>query len=205
MLKSKIWKIKGFLREESAEHPTLPLPVRGRCPMLSFDVDISLFHWVNHFCKKKNKERNKQNEKIENIEKCDFLFSFLVYVQLGHLPLASKGRVGCSALSSPKNPLIFRIFDFGIFDFRFWHFRFSILTYRFWLHELVSGTLSYIICMRLTHLDTCFCLISVLNVTNFGFMENFDFCTFFFSNFKVFGSRVSIRVSTYYACHKKQN
>ena len=39
--------------------------------------------------------------------------------QLGHLPLTSKGRVGCSALSSPKNPLIFRIFDFGILDFRF--------------------------------------------------------------------------------------
>ena len=101
-------------------------------------------------------------------------------IKLGHLPLTGKGRVGCSALSSPKNPLIFRIFDFGIFDFRFWHFRFSILTYRFWLHELVSGTLSYIICMRLKHLDMCVCLISVLNVTNFGFMENFDFCTFFF-------------------------
>ena len=30
ILKSKIWKIKGILGEESADHPILPLPVRGR-------------------------------------------------------------------------------------------------------------------------------------------------------------------------------
>ena len=126
MPKSKIRKIKGFLGEESAEHPTLPLPVRGRCPSkkkkeirntysypetapkpylkfklpkskikyqnrkyrinndiyvisnvycLPFDVDISFFQWDNYFCKKGNKERNKQNESSKF--KIQFFVKFL--------------------------------------------------------------------------------------------------------------------------------
>ena len=41
----------------------------------SLDVYISLFHWVNHFCKKKNKERNKQNESSKF--KIQFFLKFL--------------------------------------------------------------------------------------------------------------------------------
>ena len=60
-------------------------------------------------------------------------------------------------------------------NFRFWHFRFSILTFSIFdfdmsilVARIAIWTLFYIIRMRLTHLDMCFCLISVLNVTNFG-------------------------------------
>ena len=47
MSKSKIENAKiensknpRLLSEESAEHPTLPLPVRGRCPSFSYDTDV---------------------------------------------------------------------------------------------------------------------------------------------------------------------
>ena len=35
MLNLQIWKIKWLLSEESAEHSTLPLSVRGRCPSIN--------------------------------------------------------------------------------------------------------------------------------------------------------------------------
>ena len=76
---------------------------------------------------------------------------------LGHLPLKSKGKVGCEALSSPTKLKIFRVFDFSTFYFRFVHFA-------FWLHNWPSKTFFHIILMRLTHLDMCFCLTPILNV-----------------------------------------
>ena len=56
MPKSKIENAKiensknpRLLSEESAEHPTLPLPVRGRCPSFRcFNVE-SEHHFVDHF------------------------------------------------------------------------------------------------------------------------------------------------------------
>ena len=55
----------------------------------------------------------------------------LRYCLLGHLPLTGKGRVGCSALSSLKNPLIFQIFDFSIFEFSI--FAFLISDFDLWI------------------------------------------------------------------------
>ena len=61
MSKSKIENAKiensknpRLLSEESAEHPTLPLPVRGRCPSKK---------------KKKKKKRKKKKKKKKNINK----------------------------------------------------------------------------------------------------------------------------------------
>ena len=73
-----------------------------------------------------------------------------------------------------EEPWIFRIFDFSIFDFRFWHFDLWLWK---WAYRILS---SYITFMRLTHLDMCFCLISVLNVTDFEIWRKNDFSFFTF-------------------------
>ena len=59
MSKSKIENAKiensknpRLLSEESAEHPTLPLPVRGRCPSLVYSRDFnaeSKNYFTDHF------------------------------------------------------------------------------------------------------------------------------------------------------------
>ena len=63
MSKSKIENAKiensknpRLLSEESAEHPTLPLPVRGRCPSLKLNDKIEMYKlksnlaFTSHLC-----------------------------------------------------------------------------------------------------------------------------------------------------------
>jgi len=74
-----------------------------------------------------------------------------------------------------EEPWIFGIFDFSIFDFRFWHFD-------FWSYKWSSRTCFCIIFMRLTHLDTWFCLISISNFRNLEISKK---VTFYFSVFSI--------------------
>lgn len=94
------------------------------------------------------------------------------FPKLGHLPLTSRGKVRCEALSSPTKLWIFRIFDFNISDFRFLHFD-------VWLDNWPFRTFFYIIIIRLTHLDMCLHLISILNAQFFWNVLEIEWQTFF--------------------------